>query len=873
MSGPLAGVKPRIAGGARPSPVAALSAAALLALTALQVSAASAESQGAARFHKEVQPILKQFCYDCHGDGMKKGDVAFDQFKSDAELLAARKVWWMAMKNLRAGIMPPPKKSRPSEDQRRAIERWIKSSVFGIDPRDLDPGRVTVRRLNRVEYRNTIRDLMGVEFNTDSEFPPDDTGFGFDNIGDVLSLSPMLLEKYMGAAETIIGQAVPKAGLVEAEEVVPGRQFHKKGEGPAEDSARSYFPLSYYETNSISASCKVKHDGQYTLVLDLKASEKFVDNVFDQNKCRLAFKVDGTLLMNREFVREGGKEFKFDYALDWSAGAHELALEVEPLTPDAKQVRSLELRIISVTIRGPAEKKYWVRPGNYEKFFTRKEVPSSPDAQREYAGELLGSFARKAFRRPVDETTVKRLVDLAESVYQGQKQPFEAGVGQAMAAVLASPRFLFREEGIEPGMEKNPRPLLDEYSLASRLSYFLWSSMPDDELFRLAAQGSLRKQLPQQVKRMLDDSRSKALVQNFAGQWLESRDIDKVVIDARSVLAREDKPDPEKEKARARFRNLRNRSEESLTEAEKDELSKLRAEFFRVVGRGLRADMTGEIRQAMRQETERYFEYVIRQDRPLEEFIESDYTFLNERLAKHYGVENVTGPEMRRVTLPAGSPRGGILTQGTILAVTSNPTRTSPVKRGVFVLDNVLGLPPPPPPPNIPALEDSIKPSKDHEPSLRETLAIHRQQPLCSSCHDRMDPLGLALENFNAMGMWRTQERGQPIEIQGKLASGESFENVQELKHILATNHRSEFYRCVTEKLLIYALGRALDYYDVQTVDNIVERLEKEHGRFSVLLDGVIESTPFQKRRNSGMVTKSQPQPPAKQRAEAKNSE
>jgi hypothetical protein len=261
----------------------------------------------------------------------------------------------------------------------------------------------------------------------------------------------------------------------------------------------------------------------------------------------------------------------------------------------------------------------------------------------------------------------------------------------------------------------------------------------------------------------------------------------------------------------------------------------------------------------MRQETEKYFDYVVREDRPLLELIESDYTFLNERLAKHYGLPDVAGDDLRLVKLPPDSPRGGVLTQGTVLAVTSNPTRTSPVKRGRLVLDAILGTPPPPPPPNIPPLEDAAKKVEGREPTLRETLELHRTQPMCNSCHNRMDPLGLAFENFNAMGMWRNQEREQTIDASGTLITGEPFTNVRELKHILATRHARDFYRCLTEKMLTYAIGRGLDYYDVETVDEIVERIDKANGAFSALLGGVIDSAPFQKSRPTDLLAQSAP--------------
>jgi hypothetical protein len=376
---------------------------------------------------------------------------------------------------------------------------------------------------------------------------------------------------------------------------------------------------------------------------------------------------------------------------------------------------------------------------------------------------------------------------------------------------------------------------------------------------------------------MLAEPKSEALVRNFVGQWLQVRDIDHIQIDARQVLAREAAVDPEFEKHRQRLNELRAKNDKdaaSLTPEEKKEMDELRRTVFRRFNRAPpRAELNSDLRRAMRLETEKTFEHVIHQDRSLLELIDSDYTFLNEKLAKHYGLTNlnVKGDEMQLVKLPPDCPRGGILTDGAVLAVTSNPTRTSPVKRGLFVLDNLLGTPPAPPPPDIPPLEDAAKAAKGKTLSLRETLALHREQALCSSCHDRMDPLGLALDNFNALGMWRDKERGQPIDATGKLLTGESFNNVKELKHILVTNHATEFYRTVTEKLLTYALGRGLEYFDVVTVDRIVADLQQGAGRPSILLKGIIDSAPFQRTRGLLPTQTVDSNGPTRQRADARN--
>jgi hypothetical protein len=814
------------------------------------LSAIGDEPSGAAQFHKTIQPILEQYCFDCHADGADKGHVAFDEFKSDQAALEDRELWSKALKNLRAGLMPPSKKPQPTAEEKERIALWIKRAAFQCDPLNPDPGRVTVRRLNRVEYRNTVRDLLGAEFDALSEFPPDDTGYGFDNIGDVLTLPPMLLEKYLAVANKIVTKTVPAVDKVVREQVISGRAF--SGSNTTNPPPRRYggLSLSYYTPATVSNAFAAKISGKYQLAVDLMVNERYVDNVFDYNKCRVTFSVDGKELSAREYSWEGGKPYHYEFDQEWQTGNHELTFKLEPLTPNEKQTRTLSIQLNSVTVRGPMDPQHWVKPKDYDRFFP-KPVPTNAKARREYARELLEKFANKAFRRPVDKTTLDRLVNLTENIYSQSGKTFEAGVSQGMVAVLASPRFLFREETVEPGSAAQKYPLVDEYSLASRLSYFLWSSTPDEELLRLAREGNLRKNLSAEVTRMLKSPRSQEFVKNFTGQWLRARDIETVPIEARSVLAREEKFDPEVQRNRKRLEELRNKSNERLTPAEREEFEKLRTTLFRRNGgRQPRVDLTGDLRGSMRMETEKVFDYVLREDRSLLELIDADYTFLNERLAKHYGITNVLGDEMRLVKLPPDSTRGGVITEGTVLVATANPTRTSPVKRGVFILDSILGTPPPPPPPDIPPLEDATKNLTNHAPSLRETLAAHRENALCSSCHNRMDPLGLALENFNAMGMWRESEFNQPIDATGKLITGEAFSNVRELKHILATRHAEDFYRTITEKMLIYALGRGLEYYDVETVDQIVARIEKADGRPSALVMGIVESTPFQKTRS-----------------------
>jgi hypothetical protein len=873
----------------------------------------AADPPGVAQFHQNVQPILEQYCYECHGDGESHGNVAFDELKSSGEILD-HDLWSKVIKNLRTGIMPPEKAPHPGPAERKVLEDWVKYQAFGIDPKNPDPGRVTLRRLNRVEYRNTIRDLMGVDFNTDEEFPPDDTGYGFDNIGDVLTVSPMLLEKYMIAATAIVDQAVPEVSRVIPQTTLAGSRFRPVGANSVNgnrggdrggnrggNQRDTLLALSYYDPATVAASFNAENEGTYRLALELSVRGAFE---FDPGKCRVIFKVDGQELLNKEFAWEDNKTFPpFNFDEQWQEGAHQMSFELEPLTPVEQKVNSLEMRIDSVTIQGPMEDKYWSRPRNYDRFFTR-DAPQDAAGRRQCAREVLAKFTLKAFRRPVDDQTLDRLVALAASDYDQPGKTFEAGVGHAMVAVLSSPRFLFRTEEGEGTSSSEAYRLVDEYSLASRLSYFLWSSMPDDELFRLAAQGELRKDLPAQVKRMLADPRSEAMVDNFTGQWLQVRDVEGITIDARAVFARDkgeekqlkaliasfglNKPEPAPQarptNSPAKTDGLAEAGSSAKTDApgqppgqpaqvaqaaaqQNPNLNKQNPNPNNVNGRFARPpiELNAELRHDMERETEMVFSTIMHEDRSVSELIESDYTFLNQKLAAAYGLTNldVTGTDMRRVTLPPDSPRGGVLTEGTVLVVTSNPDRTSPVKRGLFVLNNILGSAPPPPPPNIPALEAAEKDFHDHEPTLRETLAAHRDKPECAACHSRLDPVGLAFENFNALGLWRDQERGQTIEPAGRLISGESFQNVRELKHILATTHQVEFYRCLTEKLLTYATGRGMEYYDTETVDQIVQRLQAEDGRFSALLTGIIDSAPFQKERRQANATLSDASEPS----------
>lgn len=811
-----------------------------MAASALGAVPAKEATNSETNFKARVQPLLEKYCYDCHGDGMDKGKVAFDTFKSHDELLAKRDLWLAVLKNVRAGLMPPEKKDRPTAEELHALENWIKGDVFRIDSENPDPGRVTMRRLNREEYRNTIRDLMGFDYKVQDELPPDDTGYGFDNIGDVLTTSPMLLEKYMQAAETIVAGAVPRVGRMVAERTFNGNSFRNADEKKKGDRH------SFYDETKLNQTFKIQIGGSYKVALEYDILGQFD---FDPGLVQATFRINDREVWSEELRWQNGKKFRHVFDENWRPGEHRFTLNLKPLTPVAQKKNSLDFRLLRVSVEGPTEKEHWVRPKNFDRFFT-KDVPEAKSARRQYGREVLERFATRAFRRPVDKKTVDRLMEIAEGTWSEKGKRFEDGIAQAMIPVLASPRFLFRVEEFEPVTAAKQHPLVDEYALASRLSYFLWSTMPDTELFRLAEKRELRKNLDAQVKRMLADSRSEEFIENFVGQWLQVRDVEGIDINTFVVLGRDRGEEREFRRTRARLEELRAKT--TLTPEETKEREQIiEARRKRFANRQM-VELDGELRRALRRETEMAFSHVMRENRSVLELIDADYTFLNERLARHYGLTNlnVKGGEMRKVSLTKDTPRGGILTHGSVLIVTSNPTRTSPVKRGVFILDNILGTPPPPAPADVPLLEDSEKEVAGRSPTLRETLAIHREKPLCSSCHNRMDPLGLALENFNALGMWRDNERGQPIDATGKLITGEAFTDIRDVKRILATNHRHDFYHCLAEKLLTYALGRGLQYYDTETLDRIVERLERNNGKFSALLAGIVESAPFQKRRN-----------------------
>jgi hypothetical protein len=814
----------------------------------------SSEDQALAQFQKVVSPILRERCYECHGDGAKKAGIAFDALTTSDQILHNPQLWLKVLRNTRSHIMPPPDEKQPTTTEQIALEQWIKTGGFQLDPNQPDPGRVTIRRLNRTEYKNTLRDLIGVDFDADAMLPPDDVGYGFDNIGDVLSLSPMRLEKFIEAAMTAVSQGVPMDTVVMSTTMLQGGDFLTA------DGTQNAERYSYYKARATSHTFKAKIAGKYRLMLNTKLDGEATP--VDPQHAHVVWKCDGKVFLDKDYAWADMEYPSDTFTFDWDAGDHVVSCELTPVFPELQPLRTkMEYRVLFVIWDGPLEKEKWGHHPNYARFYTRDAPPTNAVERREYAREVLARFVTKAYRRPVASETVNQLVEIAERNYSLPGTTFEKGIAQAIIAVLASPRFLFHLESAEPASDGQSFTRIDEYTLASRLSYALWSSMPDDELTRLAARGELRKNFHTQVKRMLAEPKSRAFSENFANQWLQSRSILDIPINSAVVMASETAP------AAVSTNSTANDVASTNAVAVASGAPGFGTRGARGAGPGfggagfggrgfgrrsrvpMGTELNAEVRTAMKREVDSYFDYIVREDRSVLELLQSNYTFVNDQLAAVYGITNIIGPEMRRVELPPDHVRGGVLTMGGVLTVTSNPTRTSPVKRGKWILENILGTPPAPPPPNVPALEDSQAKAEVKAPTQRELLALHRADPKCASCHARMDPPGLAMENFNAFGRFRTNESGRAIDPSGELATGEKFDGVRDLKQALLEKHRLEFYRTLTEKLMTYVLGRGVEYYDVPTVDTIAERLDRDNGRFSTLLLGILDSAAFQQRR------------------------
>ena len=754
---------------------------ALVAMSAAPYShAAGAES---------TKTLTEQYCVGCHNDSARTAGITL-QGLDPSEPHLQPEIWEKVLRKVGSGEMPPSDVPAPEPAARAAFVEALEGALDAASAANPNPGRPPAHRLNRAEYSNAVRDLLDFDLDIAPMLPVDDSGYGFDNIAAVLSLSPALLDQYMLAARRISrlavgsGSAMPQkdifvrnreTGFREAGHVRASRQDLPFG---AADGAaiRYYFPFS----------------GNYEIAVAL-----------DQGDTRTAYELREVRPGVEAGMHTLAVSLLGEYSRPESSRPDGSAAVERPHPPldirlDGKRLELTELpdaskpyKVRWISIEGPFEPR---GPGNTpsrRKIFSCR--PASASQERPCAQRILARLARQAYRRPIESEDLLALMSMYE---KGSEQGgFERGIEQAIRALLVSPSFLFRIERDPAGAKPGSVHAISDIELASRLSFFLWSSLPDDELLASAEQGSLSDpgELERHVRRMLRDRRAKALVENFAGQWLELRKVAK---------------------------------------AKPDEV--------------LFPSFDANLRFAMRRETELFFWNILSSNRSVLELLDSDRTFLNDRLAEHYGLPKVHGPQFREVRL-ADPRRGGLLGHGSILTVTSYPNRTSVVIRGKWVLENLFGMPPPPPPPDIPELEETGHDGQ--QLTLRELMTLHSQSPTCASCHVRMDPIGFALENYDAIGRWREMDGETPIDSSGSLPGGVTFEGPTELKHVFSTVFREAFVRTVAEKLLTYALGRGLEYYDGSAVRQIVREAEESQFRLADMVVSVTKSIPFQMRR------------------------
>ena len=810
----------------------------------------TAETTDAARAHHEsavdvigprdeaaVTAVFEEHCFSCHGYGGEEGGLNFETLAAGGYGADTLAKWEAVWKNVRSQTMPPAGEMTPPPQWQTEAVGWVTSEVFRLDPQHIDPGRVVLRRLNREEYRGAINEVLGIHFDPSDDFPADDTGYGFDTIAEVLHLSPLLLESYFAAADEIVDEFMPYEGPLPPKKAFWGSQF-QIGTKDGDRFERTDFDKAVTVVREI----RVEEAGRYRIDLEMAMDECWVPTTQSMDVIWRWHESPDFESTSHELARitcsheTGGNSKPFGPSVEATLPKGQLLLSAEfvpgnadtnPLT-EAGEPQRYEVRIHAATLNGPLD------GGNLEyadaaRWRLREGPPppnATPEQLREHMRKQIATLARSIYRRPIDEPTLERLTDFAVERAGEPGKRYEHGVAVALKAMLSSPRFVFRRDVPLLDQAENGVAPIDEYSLATRLSFFLWTASPDGDLLDLADQGKLRDNLDEQVDRLLANPWNfDRGMKNFVGQWLQVRDVPRFEVSI-NFLTREPN-------SREAYRLFHPR-----------------------------------LREAFAEETYLSWRYLFDENRPLEEFLNADYTFVNEPLAELYGLgkvkdvdgKPVKGYKFARVELPEGSHRGGILRQGSMLMVTSNPTRTSPVKRGLFILENILGTPAPPAPPDVPELEASEGEVADDAP-LRVILEAHRNKAECAGCHSRMDPLGLALENYDPLGRWQDEVPAVPkvrgwkpapakaIDPAGQLLSGETFADVDELCEVLATSRRRDFYRCVTEKMLTYALGRGLTYRDATAVERIVEKVEADGGRARTLLKAIIRSDPFQKMR------------------------
>ena len=754
--------------------------------------------------------ILDRYCVTCHNQKLKTGGLTLDTIDL-RDIPDQAEMWEKVVRKIRARLMPPSGAPRPAEATYQELTSWLETQLDSAAKRNPFAGHPLLHRLNRSEYANAIRDLLALEVDVRSLLPPDDAAFGFDNISDVLGVSPSLQEHYLTAALKIGALAVGDPAIA------PGSETWRIPQDLSQNQHIEGMPLG------TAGGLRVRYysplDGEYTFQAKLYRTNLNIVRGLETPH-QVEFAVDGRRIL---LATIGGKEdlaamfqkpteagdaadARLRARVPVIAGPHDVTVAFLEDPQAAEPFRLQPFLRSSVdnfdwsghphlqllTITGPFHGEGApFGPGDTP---SRRRIflchPENKKSETPCARQIVSNLVRRAYRQPATEADIARAMTFYEAGTRASG--FEAGVELTLQRILASPKFLFRIERDPAGAPPGTTYRLSDLELASRLSFFLWSSIPDDALLEVAGRQKLANGVfDRQVERMLSDPRSQALIENFAGQWLE-------------------------------LRNLRN------VQPNTDEFP----------------DFDDNLRQSFRRETEMFFESIMREDRSIFDLLTANYTFVNERLARHYGIPNIYGSRFRRVTF-VGEPRRGILGQGSILALTSHATRTSPVVRGKWILENIVGTPVPPPPPNVPPLKENQEGERPR--TMREQMAEHRVNAVCASCHKVMDPIGLALENFDAVGAWRANDAGAPIDAAGELADGTKVDGVVALRHALVS--RPELFAgTFTEKLLTYALGRGLNYRDMPAVRAIVRDAARQNYRFSAFISGVTRSTPFRMR-------------------------
>jgi hypothetical protein len=775
-----------------------------LLLTGLFLAACQPSNEElAARY----EGVVRTYCLECHDDAGREAGLSLEGVDLD-DVAAHPDLFEEVARKLRGRSMPPLGGPRPDASTYAGFVAYLENRLDEAAVSTPEPGQASIHRLNRTEYGNAVRELLALEVDAAEFLPADDEAYGFDNIADVLRVSPSLLEQYLAASAKVAALAVgdPETAAVTAVYRAPAdlaQSAHIEGLPLGTRGGikiRHNFPLDgeyafdvflvrnivgYMTGLDWAHELEIAVDGERVFLAQVGGE---ADNALsDANMSAAANEIDERLRA-RTFVTAGPHDVTVAFLERSAAETHE-PLELHTRNLDLQDMNGLPV-VDYVNVRGPFDA---VGPGNTpsrERIFTCR--PADDATARVCATEILSTLARRAYRQQPTEQDLATLLGFYET--GSARGGFDAGIESALRVILTSPKFLFRDEPDPSGVAPGSLYALNDTALASRLAFFLWSAPPDDRLLELAAQGKLGDEdtFESEIMRMLADPRASALVENFAGQWLFLRNLQSA------------RPDVE--------------------------------EF---------PDFDDNLRQAMRRETELLVEHVMREDRSVNELLTADYTFVNERLARHYRSADVFGSNFRQVPVAAAARRG-LLGHASILTVTSYPNRTSPVLRGKFVLENVLGTPPPPPLPDVPALEENQAGKAAR--TLRERLAEHRANPVCATCHDVMDPIGLGLENFDAIGKWRTKEPGGAIDAHGQLVDGTPIDGAAALREAL-TADPEQVARVFTEKLLTYALGRGLEAYDMPTVRRIVRDAEGDDYRFSALVKGIANSVPFRMRR------------------------